>query len=363
MKRLTLALVLVTLASAALCFPGTASANDADEPWSFVSDWRPTGGDVATGPGTVFPNVAIATFKWGNEIALSALDYPRTISGRGTYEHSLQFQANGSGQAFCEGDWIDVLDPVLMLPADSYFDTVGPEANEFAVGLPSVGVVKNTLYSFSFECQGDGTSANGGSSYLVTGQIGHCHVSAPTPCSTFTTYSDSTVRLIPALLGNAPDFESFGVSLHGNPSFENTLTPWTTVAGTGARICNSNARLGNCFMRVTPNNSNSQSRAVVTVQPPNGLGIAAAFSEARLMCPASQSACNIESSLTAYDTYDNPIQTFSSGFHQQIPGLWYYSDPIQLNGMPAGTVYWKFKFESQGQTFGIDYSVQNYFHQ
>jgi hypothetical protein len=356
---LTAALVLSLLFSAV---PAVAGVGDYPMPWRIY--WKPTSGSVITyNTASGYPPHHVGeTFQWGHWLSLAMVDTPRTHDAEGTYEHEVRFFTGGDGIRWCDPAF-GTRNVVLDMPYGSYQDVADVDDDEFTWGLRTWRLVQGHVYNIDFDCFPTWDNVSSPSNeYNLTGQLGHCHLADG--CTSYNTYADETVRIVPRIQGRAPETQTWRRSFAGTWGYENGMGEWHAFNGTASRVCdNPYPYEGSCYVFVHDDGSSSSGPYFYfSYSPsPSAAGTASVYLEfASVRCPTLWNGgnCSMRFRIEGYASNGSLTSDVAGPWWSVTrDDQWYILPSLKTGAFPTGTVTWQFRLEAaNGVSFDADYS-------
>lgn len=330
--------------------------------------WTPDNGWVQSGnSGRAYYNRFVNEMvMWRNWPGLQRLDYPRTPSHFGVYEHELRFLDNYlTGRRYCDY-YYGPHNIVSYLPNGYYFDTVDVDRGEFTWGFPAWRITLNYGLQIQFDCaQTPAINSSGsvGDQYFLTGQLGHCH--AADACTSGNTYSDEQKRLIPTRQSVLPGVRHWYAPFSRNESLEappgSTDNDFSTYGGGATQDCSGG--FDSCFWRIVPSSTSSNAVLFVDYGPidPPELGTASVYSEFVVRCDnAGVRNCVLRLVVRGFNAGGVHTQAYATPWNTILDdGTWYAMPSLITQAFPTGTVKWRFELEgAAGHYYSADYHRQ-----
>lgn len=355
------ALVLGVMATHSL-IPAAAHAGNGDHPEPYRMYWKPHYGWVTTwhhGGSNYWEREVETTFEWFEGIGLRRIDSPRTESGRGTYEHEVQFLPGNSQHWCANGPFATYTD----LPSGSYYDNVGTDAGSYAWGMPGWRLVKNYLYAINFECGRIDQSSPSYHSYALYSQAGHCHCSGDP--SSFYVYPDETNWLIPSSIGEAYNgttrgFEQSHTGI-ARSSWEDGTSPWGVGYGSLSRIKDVSKAYHRAHLaKVTPQQGWGASLRYDAYPATVDAGTNKQYNEFVVRCPNYWNASNCEVTV-AVKGYEGSSQAlYEQAYTIKNDDAW-KRIRVTTSSFSSGTDRWRFIVSGRpDEVVQVDYNQQYY---
>lgn len=387
---LTLALLLA-MVWAAPSFHEAAQAGKRDYPEPRRMLWMPTYGYTNT---TEPQSCLLETYchrvregiEWTEWPSVQQLDYPRTPSQQGNYEHELRFKDgstyDGAGDDASRPYWCDpgvILqngsagapydDLYTNFPSGYYYDSISSDPGEFSFGIPGWKILEDRLYTIDFRCSpsrdviGQTYPASvqwqqpPTGSYSLIAQIGHCDWRG---CGS-AGFSDTSNAALSRFQTTSPGDFAFDASFDGSWSLEYDYGYGVNVAaGSRARRCG-DAWHGNCYWNLRPASSGSRVYAYVDTSE----YVNDADNEWVVRCPDSQNIdnCRVRLWIRGYDSSGRLTDTFWGSWFTINPDTWWtFSQQTVADhsnadfDFPSSTVKYRFAVQAYtGDYIDVDY--------